>query len=53
MALVGCQSNNIADNPLVQEWNTPYQTPPFSKIELRHYEPAFDYAIEQIGRAHV
>ena len=47
MALVGCQSNNIADNPLVQEWNTPYQTPPFSKIELRHYEPAFDYAIEQ------
>ncbi|MBQ6613301.1 MAG: M3 family metallopeptidase [Alistipes sp.] len=48
MALVGCTpSNNIADNPLVQEWNTPYQTPPFSKIELKHYEPAFDYAIEQ------
>ncbi len=52
MTLVGCGGGNngndiIADNPLVQEWNTPYQTPPFSKIELKHYEPAFDYAIEQ------
>ena len=47
MALVGCgSSDNIADNPLVKEWNTPYQTPPFSEIELKHYEPAIDYAIE-------
>lgn len=48
MGLVGCQHNeSLAGNPLVEEWNTPYQTPPFSKIELKHYEPAFDYAIEQ------
>ncbi|MBO5830075.1 MAG: M3 family metallopeptidase [Alistipes sp.] len=48
LALVGCcGGDNIADNPLVQEWNTPYQTPPFSKIELKHYEPAIAYAIEQ------
>ncbi|MBO7261780.1 MAG: M3 family metallopeptidase [Alistipes sp.] len=47
MALVGCGGGNIADNPLVKEWNTPYQTPPFSEIQLKHYEPAFDYAIEQ------
>ena len=48
MGLVGCQSGDtLAGNPLVEEWNTPYQTPPFSKIELKHYEPAFDYAIEQ------
>ncbi|MBE6182143.1 MAG: M3 family metallopeptidase [Rikenellaceae bacterium] len=32
-------------NPLLAEWDTPYQTPPFSKIELKHYEPAFDAAI--------
>ncbi len=32
-------------NPLLAEWNTPYQTPPFSAIELKHYEPAFEAAI--------
>ena len=32
-------------NPLLAEWDTPHATPPFSKIELRHYEPAFDAAI--------
>ena len=37
----------VANNPLLAEWDTPYQTPPFSKIELKHYEPAIDYAIEQ------
>ena len=52
MALVGCGGDNIANNPLVQEWNTPYQTPPFSKIELKHYEPAIDYAIE-LNRADI
>ena len=47
MGLVGCCSDDITKNPLVAEWDTPYQTPPFSKIELKHYEPAIDYAIEQ------
>ncbi|MCM1150702.1 MAG: M3 family metallopeptidase [Alistipes sp.] len=32
-------------NPLLAEWDTPHATPPFSKIELKHYEPAFDAAI--------
>ena len=32
-------------NPLLAAWETPHATPPFSKIELRHYEPAFDAAI--------
>ena len=36
----------LVGNPLVEEWNTPYQTPPFSEIEYAHYVPAFDYAIE-------
>lgn len=34
-----------ATNPLLAEWETPHATPPFSKIELKHYEPAFDAAI--------
>ena len=50
----GCADNSIpraqlpeldTTNPLLAEWETPHATPPFSKIELRHYEPAFDAAI--------
>ena len=48
MVLGGCaQTDSLENNPLLQEWNTPYQTPPFSQIETKHYEPAIDYAIEQ------
>ena len=35
------------DNPLLQEWNTPHQTPPFSKIKTEHYEPAMEQAIAE------
>ena len=51
LALVGCNQADVPaelkGNPFVEEWNTPYQTPPFSQIKLEHYEPAIDYAIEQ------
>lgn len=33
------------NNPLLAEWTGPEQTPPFSKIKLSDYEPAFDAAI--------
>ncbi len=51
---IGCadQSTPVAQypeidltNPLLSEWQTPHQTPPFSLIELEHYEGAFDDAI--------
>jgi len=32
-------------NPLLGEWNDPYATPPFDRIEVKDYEPAFDAAI--------
>ena len=51
LGLVGC-GDDIKKNPLVAEWDTPYQTPPFSEIKLEHYEPAIDYAIE-INRAEI
>ena len=50
----GCADNSIpkaqlpeldTSNPLLAEWDTPHQTPPFSQIELSDYEPAFDAAI--------
>ncbi|MDR1554375.1 MAG: M3 family metallopeptidase [Prevotellaceae bacterium] len=39
--------SNTADNPLLGEWNTPHQTPPFDKIKNEHYLPAFDEGIRQ------
>lgn len=35
------------DNPLLSEWSTPYQTPPFSKIQNCHYAPAMRAAIKE------
>ncbi len=32
-------------NPLLATWDTPHATPPFTKITLDDYEPAFDAAI--------
>lgn len=42
MAVVTLAQN---DNPFALEWDTPYQTPPFTKIRLKHYFPAFEYGI--------
>ena len=33
-------------NPLLQEFSTPYETAPFSKIKNEHFKPAFEKAIE-------
>lgn len=38
----------ITDNPLLNTYNTPFATPPFDKIRIEHYEPAFDEAIRQL-----
>lgn len=34
------------NNPLLQPWNTPHQTPPFSQIKNEHYAPAVRSAIK-------
>ena len=34
-------------NPFLEAYNTPFQTPPFDRIENRHFLPAFTEAIEQ------
>ena len=39
-------------NPLLAEWNTPHATPPFDKIKVSDYEPAFETAIA-VSRAEV
>lgn len=45
--LLGSCQEKKGDNPLLETFNTPYQTPPFEKIRTEHYEPAFDQAITE------
>jgi len=42
--MISCNDNEM--NPLLIEWKTPFQTPPFEKIKNEHYLPAFKTAIE-------
>lgn len=46
------KSENGRPNPLLEEWTTPYGTPPFSRICSSDYLPAFERAIE-VSRAEV
>lgn len=43
--LAGCNNNN--NNPLLQEWDTPYGIPPFDKIKTSDYMPAFEQGIRE------
>lgn len=48
--VVGCQNQETkktSDNPLLVAYETPFQVPPFDKIQLDHYRPAFDEALKQ------
>lgn len=42
----------MTTNPLLSEWHTPHQTPPFSKINTDHYGPAIQHAIDE-GRQNI
>ena len=37
----------LDDNPLLSPYNTPFNVPPFDKIKVEHYIPAFKAAMEQ------
>lgn len=37
----------MTTNPLLADWDTPFQLPPFSKIEPAHFEEAFDAAMDE------
>lgn len=43
LAMVGCEQ--AAKNPLLEKFDTPYSTPPFDKIVIENYEPAFEQAV--------
>jgi len=48
--LLSCNSKtespkDMGDNPFFMEYGTPYNIPPFEKIKLAHYMPAFNEAM--------
>ena len=45
MTLFSCSKKE--QNPLLESFNTPFQTPPFNKIKNSHYMPAFMEGIKQ------
>lgn len=47
---IACSADPVTgqnSNPLLEEWNTPHQTPPFSQIRNEHYAPAVRAAIKE------
>ena len=44
---MGSCGKKQAENPLLGEFNTPFQVPPFDQIKTEHYLPAFEEAIKQ------
>lgn len=46
---VGCNSEerrNQTDNPLLADYETPFNVPPFDKIKDEHFKPAFEEALQ-------
>ncbi|MEM8796525.1 MAG: M3 family metallopeptidase [Pseudomonadota bacterium] len=35
-----------SENPLLQDWTTPFELPPFADIDAAHFVPAFDEALK-------
>jgi peptidyl-dipeptidase Dcp len=45
MLITDC--SNPSKNPLLEPWDTPFQTPPFDLIKNEHFKPAFIEAMDQ------
>ncbi|QFT32476.1 Peptidyl-dipeptidase dcp [Labrenzia sp. THAF82] len=37
----------MTENPLIADWNTPFELPPFGDIKPEHFKEAFDHAMGQ------
>ena len=45
--IFGFVSCSKEKNPLLADFNTPFNVPPFDKIKVEHFEPAFLFAMKQ------
>ncbi|MGM0551058.1 MAG: M3 family metallopeptidase [Bacteroidota bacterium] len=49
MALFSCKPSGepSGDNPLLGDYNTPFEVPPFEQIQPEHYMPAFEKGMKE------
>ncbi len=40
-------SRKQSTNPLLSRWTTPFEIPPFAKIEAKHFKPALETAFRE------
>lgn len=46
--MIACKSNSCEDtNPLLKQYNTPFEIPPFNEIKTVHFLPAFKVGIAE------
>lgn len=47
MVSISCNTEMKETNPLLAEWDTPYNVPPFEEVKIEHFNPAFEEAMKQ------
>lgn len=47
VTLQGCKEEKKTDNPFFASYDTPFQVPPFDKIDSLHFMPAFEEGMKQ------
>jgi peptidyl-dipeptidase Dcp len=47
LMVLGCTTKENKMNPFFEEYQTPFQIPPFEKIEFSHYVPAFEAGMQE------
>ena len=45
--ITSCSQQKSAENPLLAKWDTPFEIPPFEKIKVEHFMPAYVEAMAQ------
>jgi len=45
--ITSCSQQKSAENPLLAKWDTPFEIPPFEKIKIEHFMPAYVEAMTQ------
>mgnify|MGYP001003730282 CR=1 FL=1 len=43
----GATKSSAGKNPLLATWTTPFEVPPFDKVKVEHFRPAFDAMLEE------
>ena len=47
MVSISCNTEVKETNPLLAEWDTPFNVPPFEEVKVEHFVPAFEEAMKQ------